>query len=302
VDYAGIDRFLVAAVAAAGRGDIGLLIGERYRLADLGALGDLLQSCATLGDALRALGAYHRLNSDSAAAHLTIEGSEAFLAYAVFQPGTRAMAQINEMAMACCHACVRELVGQRLPLLRVQFSHAAPRDTEPHRRVFGHRIEFDADRTALVFPVAWLQRVLPTADRARRDRIERAIAGGPEGRLLPRVYRALRVELCRAPTSGDEVAQRLDMHRRTFNRRLRAEGTTFRKVLDEVRFEVARQLLEHTAAPLVRISESLGYGEASAFNRAFKRWSGRTPMQWRVVAQRCSRPREAGRSEHGTGA
>jgi AraC-like DNA-binding protein len=281
IEYGALDRFLGAGVTATGRADLGLLVGERYRIDHLGPLGELMRSSETLGEALRVLGAYHRLNSDSAAAYLQLEGGEALLAYAVYQPWIRNLAQIHELALACFLACIHDMSGHRLLPTCVLFAHSAPHDSTTHRRIFGRRIVFDADRTALVFPAGWLERQLPGADARRREAIERALANGPAGPLLPLVYRALRVQLTRTATSGDELAALLDMHRRTFNRRLRAEGTTFRRVLDDVRFEVARQLLENSAAPLLRISQSLGYGEASAFTRAFKRWSGRTPAQWR---------------------
>ena len=76
------------------------------------------------------------------------------------------------------------------------------------------------------------------------------------------------------------------MHRRTLNRQLNAVGTTFREVLDEIRFEIARQLLEDSAMEIIHIASFLGYSNASAFTRAFRRWSSTTPANWRGMAQR----------------
>jgi AraC-like DNA-binding protein len=285
VEYAAAARLLAAAVTATGRADLGLRVGERYRVAELGVLGEVAMRSATLGEAWRAGCAYHRLNSDSAAHYVLVQGGEALLGYAIYQPGIEAVAQVQELAMACVLVLVRELAGVRLSPLRVQFAHAAPRDTSTHRRLFGSRLVFDAERTALVLPASVLDRRLPTADRARLEQLEKTIAERAPGQFLNRVYRALRVQLARTATSGDETAQILEMHRRTFNRRLKAEGTTFQRVLDDVRFETARQLLEYSRAPLLEISGSLGFAEASAFSRAFKRWSGTTPAEWRERAR-----------------
>jgi AraC-like DNA-binding protein len=101
--------------------------------------------------------------------------------------------------------------------------------------------------------------------------------------------------------SGDEVARLLSMHRRTLNRRLREEGTTFQELLDEVRFEAACQFLDTSHIPITEIANSLGYAETSAFSRAFRRWSGASPVQRRRKSQssamrgahRQSRTREA---------
>jgi AraC-like DNA-binding protein len=75
------------------------------------------------------------------------------------------------------------------------------------------------------------------------------------------------------------------MHHRTLNRRLKAEGTTFQQLLDEVRFEAACQLLDTGHIPITEIAVSLGYAETSAFSRAFRRWSGATPVDRRRKSQ-----------------
>jgi len=81
--------------------------------------------------------------------------------------------------------------------------------------------------------------------------------------------------------SGDDLARMLSMHRRTLNRRLKAEGTTFQRVLDEVRFEIARDLLSNSSVHLDDIAATLGYAAVTPFMRTFRRWSGTTPGQWR---------------------
>jgi hypothetical protein len=89
-----------------------------------------------------------------------------------------------------------------------------------------------------------------------------------------RLRRTLRIMLLAQGASGDEVARLLSMHHRTLNRRLKAEGTTFQQLLDEVRFEAACQLLDTARMPITEIAVSLSYAETSAFSRAFRRWSG----------------------------
>ena len=73
------------------------------------------------------------------------------------------------------------------------------------------------------------------------------------------------------------------MHSRTLNRRLNAFGTTFQQLLDETRFENARQMLEYSAIEVGEISDSLGYAAPGVFSRAFRRWSGTTPAEWRAA-------------------
>jgi AraC-like DNA-binding protein len=70
--------------------------------------------------------------------------------------------------------------------------------------------------------------------------------------------------------------------RRTLNRRLSVLGVSFRELVDEVSFEIARQLLEDSAMQVIEIAALLGYAGASPFTRAFRRWSGTTPAEWRA--------------------
>ena len=73
------------------------------------------------------------------------------------------------------------------------------------------------------------------------------------------------------------------MHTRTLSRRLEEFGTSFREIADEIRFEIAQQLLRQTSLDVGEIAASLGYARASAFTRAFRRWSGSTPTIWRAT-------------------
>jgi AraC-like DNA-binding protein len=77
------------------------------------------------------------------------------------------------------------------------------------------------------------------------------------------------------------VAHTLDVHRRTLHRRLRQQGTSFRQVLDEIRYDTARHLLQLTDMPLLQVATSLGYSDVTTFTRAFKRWSGASPGRYR---------------------
>jgi AraC-like DNA-binding protein len=95
------------------------------------------------------------------------------------------------------------------------------------------------------------------------------------------IRRLLRTRLTSTQCSADDIAHLLAMHRRTLSRRLKDGGLGYRDITNEIRFEIARQLLTDTQVPLGQIAAALGYSEASAFTRAFRRWSGQTPTTWR---------------------
>ena len=87
----------------------------------------------------------------------------------------------------------------------------------------------------------------------------------------------------RAETSLAEVSKLFSIHPRTLNRRLRDQGTSFKALIDAMRYDMARQLLRDTRLPAAEIAAALDYSEPAAFNRAFRRWSGMAPLAWRAV-------------------
>ena len=99
--------------------------------------------------------------------------------------------------------------------------------------------------------------------------------------LIEDVRRVLRTELLKDTCSVAAIACLFSMHRRTLHRHLRTEGVAFRQVANEIRFEIACDLLANTEMTLGQIAAALRYSEPSAFTRAFRRWSGQTPSAWR---------------------
>jgi len=91
----------------------------------------------------------------------------------------------------------------------------------------------------------------------------------------------LRMAVLSGNAKTEKLAKQLSIHVRTMNRRLLAAGTSFRKLLDETRFELARRMLKNSRLTVCQIADSLGYADSRAFTRAFRRWSGVSPGQWR---------------------
>jgi AraC-like DNA-binding protein len=99
--------------------------------------------------------------------------------------------------------------------------------------------------------------------------------------IVRELQHALRDRVIGGRCSADDLAGALSIHRRTLNRCLQREGTTFRAVLDRVRFDAARDLLRDERHEIEDVARALGYAEPSAFTRAFRRWAGVPPSRWR---------------------
>ena len=279
--WASMERLLRECLETTGCDHFALLLGQRTRLSHLGLPGEMIRHSPTLGTALRTFAVYQHLNTHGMAKVLLEKDGVAILGNVVFQKGSKHADQVYDLEIAATVSVIREICGPHWSPERVLFSHAKPTNVAPYRRFFRAPCKFDSERTALVFPAAVLERKLAGADSSRLRVLETQAQARSDFGLVFRLRRTLRTMLVAEAASGDEVAKLLSMHRRTLNRRLKAEGTTFQKVLDEVRYEAACQLLDSARIPITEIAASLGYSETSAFSRAFRRWSGATPVQRR---------------------
>ena len=136
----------------------------------------------------------------------------------------------------------------------------------------------------MVFPAGLLSWRLSGANPAVRTALEERIrelerAAPPD---LVDELRGVRAEVLKKRPVAHEVAERCSVDRRTLARHLHALGTGYKTVADQVRFEVAQQLLAETEIPLVQVSAALDFSEPAAFTHAFEKWSGVAPSIWRA--------------------
>ena len=216
---------------------------------------------------------------------LTVEGGSAFFAYGIYSPEAEAADQILDGAMAIAFNIMRQLCGTAWKPVEVMFAHRKPADTAPFRQFFQAPLRFDAERSALVFSADWLERPVHAADPELRRLLQKqidALAARYDGDFPDQVRGVLRTALLTGQTKADQIAALFSMHSRTLNRRLMDFGVSFQQLVDEGRFEIARQMLETTDMEASEIAAALHYADASAFTRAFRRWSGITPALWRA--------------------
>jgi AraC-like DNA-binding protein len=284
-------------VAATGCEHFGLLLGQRGSLASFGLVGFLVQHSPDVGTALRNLVRYLHLHVRGAAPTLSSQGTLAMLGYQIYEPQVEATDQLGDGAMAVGFNILRALCGPDWKPSEVLLAHRKPKDVGPFRRFFGAPLRFDAEQNALVFSAAWLTRRVSGAEPELRRLLQKqidALDARYRDDFPEQVRSALRPALLTGHGKADQVAALFSMHSRTLNRRLNAFGTNFQALVDAGRFEIARQLLEDSAMEVSQIAASLDYADASAFTRAFRRWSGTTPAVWR--AKRKGAPSRKSRS------
>jgi AraC-like DNA-binding protein len=284
-----LGRLVLHCVARTNCPHFGLLVGARATLESVRLVGMLMRCAATLGEALRLLELHLRVQNRGAVVHLERGAVVAALSYSVYGPAGEGAIHISEGALATGIRVIRELCGAELVPGEVLIPRRPPMDPGPYRRLFRAPIRFNQERAALVFPVRWLNYPIASADAATLLAVTSHVLNlqnHGEMDLGDELRRRLRIELIGTKRSASEIARGLSIHRRTLNRHLRAEGTGYKMLADEVRFAIASQLLADTDIPLAEIAAVLDFSEPAAFTRAFHRWAGRAPSSWRVDANR----------------
>jgi AraC-like DNA-binding protein len=179
---------------------------------------------------------------------------------------------------------MRTLCGPKWAPTETHIAHRGPVDRRPYRQFFRSPVRFGTGRAALLFPEAWLNRPILGANLVARRAIEQTIADVLRQQDLPlpsKVRRALFSQMVQDDVSIESVARLLGLHKRTLNRRLAEEGTSFAALLGEVRFQLSRQLLAETDLSFADVAATLNYTDSSTFSRAFRSWAGMAPSTWR---------------------
>jgi AraC-like DNA-binding protein len=286
VSFATRNRLMGYCAATTRCPHFGLLVGQHGGLHSLGLVGSLMKYSPNVETALRGLVRYMPLHVRGAVTTLAVDDGLAVLAYEIYQTQAAATEQVGDGAVAVLLNIMREFCGREWKPIEARFAHRRPKDIGPFRRFFGTPLRFDAEQYALVFSEAWLNHRLPEIDAALRRLLQHEIAmlEARHGADFPEQVRSvLRSALVTGHSKADQVAALFSMRSYTLARRLQEFGVGFQTLVDEIRFEIARQMLESSAMEVREVAELLEYANASAFTRAFRRWSGTTPAQWRAT-------------------
>ncbi|MDZ7589358.1 MAG: AraC family transcriptional regulator [Rubrivivax sp.] len=280
-----IDRLLHRGAEVTACPQLGVLVGRRGSLSALGVLGFLMRASKTVGEALQILERHLQVQDRAAVVSFEVSGGQGRLGYALTVTGLKATDQTYGLVALIAIQIMRGLCGPGWRASEVHLPFRAPRDAAALREACESPLRFGTDRMVLVFPASDLARPVPTADpllyRMMAERVSQLEAVAPRG-LIDEVRQMLRALVLTTKCTPSLVARRVGIAARTLNRRLALEGTSLRALRDEVRRDTACQLLAQTAHSAADIGQLLGYAEPAAFTRAFKRWAGVGPAQWRA--------------------
>lgn len=264
---------------------VGLEIAAHFRILDVQTLGVAFMSSSKLITALRRYDRFERLlNSD--VDHLVNEADH----HVAIVPGdvpfpARVAREFDDARLAILVKACRDAVEDGVDPIKVAFPYAQPQDTAPYYGLFRCPLEFGAPRAEVWWSAADVAKPITTANRELAHSADHVLKRAIARLGTDDVIGAARREIIDSLPSGtpreEDIARALCMSGRTFQRKLAEKGASFTGLLADLRRELAEQYIKDPNVPVAEISYLLGFSEVSAFARAFKRWTGVPPGEYR---------------------
>jgi AraC-like DNA-binding protein len=285
-----LQAFFEAAEAAIADPFLGIHVAAHFKRGTYGVLEYSWRSAPTIREAMARLVRCIALLNDFVVISLVERGDRAVLEQSI--PGRPLCVgrHGNEFFIAAVLLQARSLSGAPFIPERVWFAHPAPKDRSELFRLLGtSQVEFGGESNGMELGADLLALPIASADPTLLSLLDRcvdqdlALRASPS-RFLGQVRQGISAKLSEEPPSLAITARALRMSPRTLQRRIAAEGTSFQELVESVREELARVYVKDPKRSIGEIAYLLGYAELSPFLRAFKRWTGVTPSQFRAAA------------------
>lgn len=279
-------------VAMTGFANFGLRCGRLVRPGHYGVVGYVVMNCHTFGEVLRQAERYQRIIGDVGHSVARQVGETVELRWL---PNISPVhPQLVEQHVTAIISYAWWLTQVRNPPISIHFTHEPPTSIAEHKQFFGCPVLFSQPFEGITFPISYLDIPIPQPDPIMRDLMTRhaetLLAQLSERNVfLDEIKALLALRMAEAVPTLESVAQHLNIHPRSLQRRLQDEGWTFKQLLDETRKEATVHYINDAGIALPEIAFMLGFAEQAVFQRAFKRWTGKTPGRFRKERQASSR-------------
>jgi AraC-like DNA-binding protein len=257
-------------------------------ISDYGLLGYAMMSSATLEQAVQIAVKYHRMAGAMFELAFTVEDREAVLRIEHLLPGGKVGRYVVEELFVGISRLIGLLLGQDHRPTRILLNYESPGYEDKYQQAFRCPVEFEQTHCEYRFSGEELSQSLAEADANTAEICEESCRKllnqmDIEEDIISRICHLLLSTPGEFPKL-DAVAQKLSLGARTLRRRLNELGTSYQRILDDVRRELAIEYLRTTNLTVQEIAELLGYSEVTNFRRAFMRWVELSPYQYRKQA------------------
>jgi len=281
------ERLWRIAVAATGDPALGIKVASHIKQTTFHALGYGLSASSTLKEAFERVQRYCHVASDAIEYEFSRIGSEYHF---VIEPADKVADESVDALVAAYLRMCRSLMGHDYSPLRIEFRRARPSRIEDFQRLLRAPLQFGAARTRLEFDREAIERPLdggnPELARHHDAIALQYLSQIERDNIQWRVREVLTQRLAHGEPSQEDVAELLNMSARTLQRKLGEVGITYKEILDQTRRVLALAYLSAPRHTVSDVTYLLGFSAGSSFTRAFRRWTGQSPSDWRAGAGR----------------
>lgn len=243
-------------------------------------------ACPTLARALDRALRYFALILDDLAGVLVKDGGTARIQLLDRALGKQGREFAHETFLMLIHGLACWLVGRRIPIDVAEFAYSEPAHSAEYRLMYCADLRYDRPMTAIEFDASYLDLPVTQDERSVKEFLRRApenvlVKYKNHSSLSARVRRRLRQGSLHEASSFETLAAELHMTPATARRRLYEEVTSYQAIKDELRRDQAIAYLTHSDRSVLEVALELGFSERSAFHRAFRKWTGVSPGQFR---------------------
>ena len=265
---------------------IGLKLGEPFPPQRYGLYGYALLSAPTLRHALSFAAHFGELTFTFFTFEFSAQEGEASFAMSDPPPIAQDLIDVYlDRDMSACMVALSAIMGSPFPAKELHLAHDGHGREREYRDHFGCEVVFRSEPSRVVFSDSILDKRLPQTDPRLSQQFEQQCRllierTSHKSQLCDEVQITILARPGEFPDI-DTVAQRLHMSTRTLRRRLKEEGRSYRELMDDVRFGLAKEYLLTTNLNVAEVSVLVGYNEPGSFSHAFRRWSGHSPRAYR---------------------
>ncbi|MEI6895184.1 MAG: AraC family transcriptional regulator ligand-binding domain-containing protein [Colwellia sp.] len=259
----------------------------------IGPLGLLAAQCETFSESLAMIQKYVHFHAQGL--QFNLETSQSTSKFSLSWPTSVArkddLIQLAELSIGLSTLIFKDLAPEGLMGIKVQLKHPAQSQISSYASLLGCPVEFEQEEYTIEFPTRFLLKKPKAASEETKEYLETFLE--KEGKCSQTSIKQQVIQLIRklTPTGEatvDHVAGLLGLSARTLQYELNQINVEFRQLRNQVRLELAKEELSQTQISIIDLALLLGYAETSAFSRAFKKWTGYSPLQWRkqeIIAQ-----------------
>jgi len=261
-------------------------VGQQMVIGDYGVLGLSWRTCSYIGEIFDRSTRYFKLLSDTFFWRIEELGgvSRVYLDRALYRPGEGLS---TEASLSATVVVLQQTSEKEIRPIEVSFKHKAPANLDSHNNAFSCKLLFEQDQYYIAYKTEDLKLRTARADQQinqyllqRIDEETNSITVS-SSKIIPEIEELIRQALPSGIPSMDFLCEHLSMSRRTLTRRLSDNGVTFRDLIRKTQESVAKEFLAKPEYSIGYIAFETGFSEQSAFNRAFKRWTGKSPLDYR---------------------